>query len=164
MADGGVEFYYVEAYKVVLVLVLDFFKPVDNRCRVFPLVEIGCSLDFVVDSIEDVFADFVFKSGKKRVVGTKMQSLFIFPYNNIYKTLYFLCIEHCTTEKSKHRLTNPLQVKICRTLYDYPQWKNSTLATPQRIFLYHHRTTSYNDLSKNPSSFYVGCAGKPTSS
>ena len=32
-------------------------------------------------------------------------SLFIFPYNNIYKTLYFLCIEHCTTEKSKHRVT-----------------------------------------------------------
>ena len=41
-------------------LVLDFFKPVDHRCRVFPLVEIGCSLDFVVDSIEDVFADFAY--------------------------------------------------------------------------------------------------------
>ena len=41
---GGVEFYYVEADEVVLVLVLDFFKPVDHRCRVFPLVEIGCSL------------------------------------------------------------------------------------------------------------------------
>ena len=59
MADGGVEFYYVEADKVVLVHVLNFFKPVDHRCRVFPLVEIGCSLDFVVDSIEDVFADLV---------------------------------------------------------------------------------------------------------
>ena len=57
---GGVEFYYGEADKVVLVLVLDFFKPVDHRCRVFQLVEIGCSLDFVVDSIEDVFADFAY--------------------------------------------------------------------------------------------------------
>ena len=36
----------------------------------------------------------------------KMLSLCLFfPYDNIYKTLYFLCIEHCTTEKSKHRLT-----------------------------------------------------------
>ena len=33
------------------------FKPLYHRCRVSPLVELGCSRDFVVDSVEDCFAD-----------------------------------------------------------------------------------------------------------
>ena len=50
-------------------------------------------------------------------------------------------------------LLNSLQVKTCRALYDNLQRKNSILATPQRIFLYHRRTTSYNALSKNRAVF-----------
>ena len=38
------------------------------------------------------------------------------------------------------------------------------MATPQRIFLYHRKTTSYNASSKKTSSFYAECAGKLTSS
>ena len=33
------------------------FKPLYHRCRVSPLVEPGCSRDFVVDSVEDCFAE-----------------------------------------------------------------------------------------------------------
>ena len=50
-------------------------------------------------------------------------SLFIFPYNNIYKTLYFLCIEHCTTEKSKHRLTIYIYIYIYLHILVYIDYK-----------------------------------------
>ena len=37
--------------------VFNGFKPLDHRCRVSPPVELGCSRDFVVDSVEDCCAD-----------------------------------------------------------------------------------------------------------
>ena len=42
--------------KLVL-FVFNGFKPLDQGCRVFLLVEFGCSRDFAVDSFEDCFAD-----------------------------------------------------------------------------------------------------------
>ena len=33
------------------------FEPLDCGGGVFPLVELGCSHDFAVDSVEDSFAD-----------------------------------------------------------------------------------------------------------
>ena len=58
MADGGVEFYDVEANKAVMLFVFNSFKPLDHGGGVFPLVEFGCSRDFAVDSVEGYFADF----------------------------------------------------------------------------------------------------------
>ena len=52
-----------------------------------------------------------------------------------YRALYYGKI---VTQASYY----PLQSKNCRALYDNPQWKNSTLDTPQRIFPSHRRTTS----------------------
>ena len=55
MANGGVEFFHVKANMVLLVF--NGFKPLDHGCYVFPLAEFGCSRDFVVDSVDDCFAD-----------------------------------------------------------------------------------------------------------
>ena len=60
MADGGVEFYDVEANKTVVLFVFNSFKPLDHGGRVFPLVESGYSYDFAVYSLEDFFADFAY--------------------------------------------------------------------------------------------------------
>ena len=60
MADGGVEFYDVEANKAVMLFVFNSFKLLDHGGGVFPLVEFGCSRDFVVDSVEGYFADFAY--------------------------------------------------------------------------------------------------------
>ena len=49
--------FYVKVNKTVILFVLNGFKPLDHGCRVFPLVVFGCSRDFVVDSVEDCFAD-----------------------------------------------------------------------------------------------------------
>ena len=59
MADGGVEFYDVEANKAVM-FVFNSVKPLDHGSGVFPLVEFGCSRDFVVDSVEGYLADFAY--------------------------------------------------------------------------------------------------------
>ena len=37
--------------------VLNGLKPLHHRCRVSPLVELGCSRDFFVNSVEDYFSD-----------------------------------------------------------------------------------------------------------
>ena len=60
LADRRVEFYNVKANKIVLLFVIDGLKPLDHGCRVFPLIEIGCSRDFAVDSVEDLFAYFAY--------------------------------------------------------------------------------------------------------
>ena len=60
LADGEVEFYDVEANKAVMLFVFNSFKPLDHGGRVFPLVEFGCSRDFVVDSVEGYLADFAY--------------------------------------------------------------------------------------------------------
>ena len=52
--------FYVKVNKTVILFVLNGFKPLDHGCRVFPLVVFGCSRDFVVDSVEDCFADSVY--------------------------------------------------------------------------------------------------------
>ena len=57
LADGGVEFYDVEANKAVMLFVFNSFKPLDHGGGVFPLVEFGCSRDFAVGSVEGYFAD-----------------------------------------------------------------------------------------------------------
>ena len=41
----------------MVLLVFNGFKPLDHGCYVFPLAEFGCSRDFVVDSVDDCFAD-----------------------------------------------------------------------------------------------------------
>ena len=40
-----------------MLFVFNGFKTLDQGCRVFLLVEFGCSRDFAVDSFEDCFAD-----------------------------------------------------------------------------------------------------------
>ena len=45
------------ACKTVVLFVFDSFKPLDHGYCVFPLVECGCSRDFVVVSVEDCFAE-----------------------------------------------------------------------------------------------------------
>ena len=60
LADGGVEFYDVEANKAVMLFVFNSFKPFDHGGGVFLLVEFGCSRDFAVDSVEGYFADFAY--------------------------------------------------------------------------------------------------------
>ena len=53
----AIKFFDVKANKTVVFFVFNGLKPLDHRCRVSPLVELGCSRDFVVDSVEDCFAD-----------------------------------------------------------------------------------------------------------
>ena len=43
--------------KLCFFFVFNGLKPLDHRYRVSPLVEVGCSRDFFVDSVEDCFAD-----------------------------------------------------------------------------------------------------------
>ena len=43
-----------------MLLVFYGFEPLDYGDGVFPLVELGCSYDFAVDSVEDSFADLVY--------------------------------------------------------------------------------------------------------
>ena len=57
LADGGVESFDVKANKTVVLLVFNGFKPLDQWCCVFPLVEYGCSRDFAVGFVEDCFAN-----------------------------------------------------------------------------------------------------------
>ena len=45
-----------------MLLVFYGFEPLDYRGSVFPLVELGCSHDFAVDSVEDSFADLAYLS------------------------------------------------------------------------------------------------------
>ena len=44
----------------VMLFVFKSFKPLDHGGGVFPLVEFGCSRDFVVDSVEGYLADFAY--------------------------------------------------------------------------------------------------------
>ena len=50
LADGWVEFLDVEANKTWVLFVFYGFKPLDCGGGAFPLVELGCSHDFAVDS------------------------------------------------------------------------------------------------------------------
>ena len=43
-----------------MLLVFYGFEPLDYGGGVFPLVEVGCSYDFAVDSVEDSFADLAY--------------------------------------------------------------------------------------------------------
>ena len=77
-----------------------------------------------------------------------------------------LCFYSSSTVLRKRRSTDFLlrskSYISCRALYDNPQWRNSTLATQGRIFLYHHRTTTCNGSSRNAHSSYVECVVKLT--
>ena len=53
----AIKFFDVKANKTVVFFVFNGLKPLDHRCRVSPLVELGCSRDFSVDSVMDYFAD-----------------------------------------------------------------------------------------------------------
>ena len=41
----------------MVLFVFNGFKPFNHGCRVFPLVEFGCPRDFLVNFVEDCFAD-----------------------------------------------------------------------------------------------------------
>ena len=41
----------------MVLFVFNGFKPFNHGCCVFLLVEFGCSCDFLVDFVEDCFAD-----------------------------------------------------------------------------------------------------------
>ena len=55
---------------------------------------------------------------------------------------YLWC--HRCVWKNRNRLINSLQVKTFRALYDNPQWENSILVTPQRIFLHQEYSSTKN--------------------
>ena len=44
----------------MLFLVFNGLKPLDHGGRVLPLIELGCSRDFAVDSVGDFFAYFAY--------------------------------------------------------------------------------------------------------
>ena len=50
-------------------------------------------------------------------------------------TVLVLSVVSSMCLENRNRLINSLQVKTFRALYDNPQWENSILVTPQRIFL-----------------------------
>ena len=56
---------------------------------------------------------------------------------------YLWC--HRCVWKNRNRLINSLQVKTFRALYDNPQWKNSILVTPQRIFLHQEYSSTITE-------------------
>ena len=60
LADGGVEVFNVEANEAGALMVLCRFEPVNYRCGVFPLVEVACFCNVVVNTVEDAFADFAY--------------------------------------------------------------------------------------------------------